>query len=292
MISRRRFLAITAASMTAGPARARASTQWRGHALGAEAAITLQGPKGEADAALSAARATLDRVERLFSLYLEDSWLLRLNDTGAAVAEAETLALLRLCDRVHGQTRGLFDPTVQVLWQAAARGEDPRHYLDHVDWSKVTIGAKVQLGTSQALTLNGIAQGWATDRVTQVLVEHGFTDALINIGEFRAEAGDWRIGISDPNEGLVRTARLSGGAIATSSPSADRIDGHPHIFGPAGQRAQWSTVSVEARTAALADALSTALCLAPRSLAQTILRAEDVFAVTLVADNGDISVLR
>ena len=128
--------------------------------------------------------------------------------------------------------------------------------------------------------------------MTETLAFRGFENALVNIGEFRAKAGDWRVGIVDPGEGLVRSITLSDGAVATSSPNADLVAGKPHIFDPFGQKPVWSTVSVEASTAALADALSTALCLAPRSLARTLAKHTGVSAITLIAPNGDLEVLR
>lgn len=292
MISRRRFLAVTAAFAGAGPALAAVTTGWQGIAFGAEASITLRGPAAEAKAALAEARAVIARAEALFSLHRPGSWLSGLNRAGHATAPASARELLDLCDQVHHLTGGLFDPTVQAFWTAAADGRDVEAARHLVDWSRVRLGSTVRLAPGQALTLNGIAQGWATDRVAEVLAANGFPDALVNIGEFRAEAGDWRIGIADPGEGLVRTITLSGGAVATSSPGADRINGQPHIFGPGGEAPRWSTVTVEARTAALADALSTALCLGPRELAATMARHRDVSAITLVAANGDLEVLR
>lgn len=291
MISRRRFLAISAAFAVARPAHATA--QWRGIAFGAEATITLRGPAEEAEAALADAKAAIEQAESMFSLYRPNSWISRLNASGRAIAPPPVEELLRICDRVHCETNGLFDPTVQALWTAAAKGPLPENAHQRVGWQRVVTGHLVQLGAGQTITLNGIAQGWATDRVAAALAAHGFENALVNIGEFRADAGDWRVGISDPVEGLVRSITLAKGAVATSSPMVDLVNRHPHIFGPSGQRPLWSTVSVEASNATLADALSTALCLAPRSLVKELAAtSDDVSAITLVAPNGDLEVLR
>lgn len=289
-LSRRRFLAISAAVAATGPAHA--ATRWTGIAFGAEASITLHGPTDKAAAALAAARTEIDRAENLFSLYRPDSWISHLNRDGQATASPQVQDLLARCDQAYELTDGLFDPTVQALWIAAAEGTPLGAARNMVDWRQVRVGTDVTLGRGQAITLNGIAQGWATDRVTEALAAHGFENALVNIGEFAARDGDWRIGISDPKEGLVRTITLTGGAVATSSPTADLIRRRPHIFGPSGQPPLWSTVSVEAKSASLADALSTALCLAPRALTAEIARLNDVSAITLVALNGDLEVLR
>lgn len=289
-LTRRRFLAISATFAALGPAHA--ATRWQGIAFGAEASITIHGPADKAEAALAAARTAIERAEALFSLYRPNSWIDQLNSAGRATAPRSVRDLLTLCDRVHKLTDGLFDPTVQALWTATAQRDDLASAQSKVDWRQVHIGKEIVLGPGQSLTLNGIAQGWATDWVTQTLASHGFENALVNIGEFRANAGDWRIGIFDPSAGLVRTTTLSGGAIATSSPNADLVHQQPHIFGPSGQKPLWSTVSVEATTATLADALSTALCLAPRALAVEIAKLKDLSEITLVAPNGDVEVFR
>ena len=131
MISRRRFLAISAAFAAAGPAHA--ATRWTGIAFGAEASITLRGPAKEAEAALTAARAEIERAEALFSLYRPESWISRLNRDGVAQAPQPAQDLMRLCGEVHSLTGGLFDPTVQALWTAVATGRSLDHARSLVD---------------------------------------------------------------------------------------------------------------------------------------------------------------
>lgn len=288
-MNRRRFLAISAAALTAAPARAE-TARWRGRALGAEAEITLRGPGESTDRALAAARVALARAEALFSLYDPESALSRLNRDGALTAPPpELTAILHLSDEIHRATEGRFDPTVQPLWRALATGGDAAQAQRLIGWDRVRLGDPLHLGPGQALTLNGVAQGFATDMVSAALAAEGFSETLVNIGEFRAGDGDWRIGVSDPAAGIVRVARLSRGAIATSSPFADRVAGGAHILGPRGEAPRWSTVSVEAETAALADALSTALCLGGRPLAaRAALRLRGVRRVTLVDEEGNL----
>ena len=195
----------------------------------------------------------------------------------------------RIADRLHLATEGRFDPTVQPLWRALATGGDADAARRLIGWRRVRLGTPTTLGAGQALTLNGVAQGYATDMVTDALAAEGFADVLVNIGEFRAGDGDWRVGVEDPEEGLVRTATLRSRAIATSSPAATRVGGAPHIFGPEGDAPIWSTVSVEADTAAMADGLSTALCLAGEADAIRIARSlPGVRRLTLVAKGGDM----
>jgi thiamine biosynthesis lipoprotein len=67
--------------------------------------------------------------------------------------------------------------------------------------------------------------------------------------------------IAGPDGTMLAETRLTGRALATSSPRGTLLNGQPHILGPEGQPALWQTVSVSAPSAAVADALSTAFCL-------------------------------
>lgn len=290
MISRRRFLAITAAATVAGPARARPHT-WRGHALGAEVSVRLD-MAGDPAPLFAAIAAELRGIEADFSLYDADSGLRRLNATGRLALSPRWRALLPGVDRLHEATGGLFDPTVQPLWQALARGGDTGSARAAIGWERVVRDARtLRLGTGQALTLNGIAQGYATDRIRALLCEAGLDRCLVNIGEFAALGGPWRLGLSDPRHGHLGHVTLDGTAVATSSPTADRVGGQAHIL-HATARPRWSTVSVVAESAALADGLSTALVLAPMAEARRVARSlPGVRAVRLVDDAGDLMTL-
>lgn len=253
-MNRRRFLAITAAALL--PGTARAETLWQGIALGAEATVTLTGPRTQAEATLASLPALLNAIEDEFSLYRPASTLSRLN-AGNPVPPSPAFAdLLTQCDLLHEATEGAFDPSVQPLWRALATGTAAQI---PIGWQHIPRGTPLRLHAGQALTFNGIAQGHATDAVAAHLAAHGFTHALIDMGELAALGGPFRIGLMDPDAGLTGTATLTSRAIATSSPRATLVAGQPHILHPQGLPPLWSSVTVEADTATLADALSTAL---------------------------------
>lgn len=284
------MVAAASAALASGRARA-GGAEWRGVALGAAATITLRGDESRAEAALARARLALEEAEALFSLHRPTSALSVLNRDGAVRAGPLFTALLRISDQLHRATGGRFDPTVQPLWRALAEGGDLSAARRLIGWERVGIGARTRLGEGQALTLNGVAQGFATDLVSEALAAEGFHETLVNIGEFRAGAGDWRVGVAEPDGVVLRAARLSGGAIATSSPGAMTVGGAPHILSPTGAAPVWTTVSVEARTATVADGLSTALCHADAAEAARIARAiGGVRRLTLVRD-GDFRVV-
>lgn len=276
-LSRRRFIAISAAALAAGPGLAQPVRHWTGVALGARASIRLSHP--DSDRILAAVRLEIDRLEAIFSLYQTDSALVRLNRAGVLDAPPqELLECLGIAGAVHAGTGGAFDPTVQPLWaahaSAHAAGAAPTEAAltrarELVGWSDVEIApSRIAFGKpGMALTLNGIAQGYVADRVARLLERDGLDDILIDTGEFRAlgeqpGGGSWPVQLV--NGGSVQ---LRDCALATSAPLGTTFDpagAVGHILNPATGRpapASGPSISVTAPSAALADALSTGLCL-------------------------------
>jgi thiamine biosynthesis lipoprotein len=289
-LSRRRFLTISA-GFALLPAGVAAQT-WTGRAFGADISMTIRGPKDTAKAALVAARAVIAEIEGLFSLYDPNSALSELNLNGELAApDPRFLEVMAASDKAHKLTDGLFDPTVQRLWQVIAQNNKPHEYHDTIGWDRVRFGPdKIILDEHQALTFNGIAQGYATDKVTEILIAHGLDDVLVNIGELRGVGGPWQLSLQDPEHGDLGLRRVGTGAIATSSPKATPLGRDGHIIHGTAQ-VQWSTVSLEAPNATLADSLSTALVLAPRDQVEAIKEQTDVTRITLVDFDGDLITL-
>lgn len=281
-LTRRRFLTLSA--MAALPLRAQASTiaaditQWHGTALGAEAAIYLAHP--DACAIISRAVAEIERLEKIFSLCMTDSALVQLNTVGRLDAPPfEMLECLALAAQVHEATQGLFDPSVQPLWQLYAnrfsKGVAPdaaeiSATLPVVGFARIRFDSEaVVLAKGMALTLNGIAQGFIADKLAEMLTAEGLTDILINTGELRAigrmpNGLGWPVKLASGGE-----LPLSARSLGTSSPLGTVFDAggrvghilHPVTGMPVGSR--WGSVSISSASAGVADALSTAACLMP-----------------------------
>lgn len=285
MLTRRRFIAISAAL---APSMALAQSELHvetGIALGATVTLRLQHP--DAPRLASLAMAEIRRLESVFSIYLPDSSLSRLNRDGALAAPPfELLDCLSLAGAVHRASGGRFDPTVQPLWQAEAlalqRGSpltdtERTDVRARIGWNGVTLAAEaITLRPGMALTLNGIAQGLAADRLAEAAARHDLTDILIDAGETRAMGPlDWRAALADARGRVHRHIALRERALATSSPMGTRIGprGAAHILAADGRAPVWDTISVSAPQAALADGLSTALCLMPAQATRKALAA-------------------
>jgi thiamine biosynthesis lipoprotein len=268
MINRRRFLTISALAATAAVAGLPGSkVRWQGVAMGSDVSITLYGSdERAAAAALQAARNTITRMEKLFSIYDPDSEISRLNADQHRHVPAEFVDLVRIAGHANQMTGGLFDPTVQTIFAAKSKdGSLIARHLSPVGWRHVqTIGNHVAFRQKgMAITLNGIAQGFATDRVRDVLVGLGYRRTLVNIGEFRAGLQRARIGIGGANGRILANEEIQDEAIATSSAGGFTFaDGSSHILNPlADGQPKWAGATVIAGNAAWADALSTALIL-------------------------------
>lgn len=287
-MNRRRFIAITAAALAAprGVTAGAKALHWEGRGFGAALSLRLlHADPLTARRVFQRVEREIERIEGLFSLH-RDSALTRLNRDGRLDWPAEDMtAILHLCRKMHQATGGAFDPTVQTLWQAIALAQPGPSQPGLIGFDRVDLADHaIRLGHGQALTLNGIAQGWAADRIAALLRRAGFDTALVDMGEIAAlgtgpqETGPqgtgWEVGIAGPDGTLQARARLTDRALATSSPLGTRIGGgQPHILGPQGQNPLWQTVSVSAPTAAVADALSTAFCLMDRAAIATALAA-------------------
>ncbi|MBO6773612.1 MULTISPECIES: FAD:protein FMN transferase [unclassified Thalassospira] len=285
--SRRRFLTIFAAAGTLATVPFTLKAQqpirtWKGVAMGAAASISLSHPN--ADNILSRATRELERLENIFSLYREHSTLAQLNRDGVIDAPPfEFLECLGLCGIINRASGGLFDPTVQSLWrlyaQSHSQGRPPenesiRETLFRTGWDKVAInqGRVSFKRPNMAMTLNGIAQGYVADRIAKLLRHDGLNNVLINTGEFAALGGhpegkDWPVSI-DTGLGIRKEkVMLRDNALATSLPNGTFFDQAGlvgHIIDPRTGRptqARTEAVSVTATSAAVADGLSTAICL-------------------------------
>jgi thiamine biosynthesis lipoprotein len=297
-ISRRRFLGISAAAAglalaPAGRAAAEAgAVTWRGTALGAVARLELHhGDPAHARRSVERSVAELRRLERIFSLYDDGSAIRELNRRGVLVAPPRELAdLIALSIGFAELTKGAFDPTVQPLWALyhdhfSRPGADPagpspaarRAALARVGYARVSVSRdRIAMPRGMALTLNGIAQGYITDRIVDLLRAEGFEHSFADLGEARVigprpDGRPWRIGIADPDGGEDIAASLAvvDKAVATSGGYGFRFDAagrFNHLFDPASGRCadRYASVTVVDETAAAADALSTALSLVSR----------------------------
>ncbi|MEX0325130.1 MAG: FAD:protein FMN transferase [Puniceicoccaceae bacterium] len=258
----------------------------RGFALGTQVSLTVFHPnEKEAHNALDAAFAELDKVEDIMSLYRPGSQISQLNNSGKLVDPHPYLVeVLEESQALSRATNGAFDITIQPLWKlhfehsrkgTKASSKEIGEALALVDYRRLKVSQEsIELGSrGQEVSLNGIAQGYAADRVAAVLEAHGVESALIDTGEFgaigaHAEKDSWSVGIKHPRQqdALMGVAPLKGKCLATSGDYETRFSEdyrHHHLLDPQTGYSpeELSSVSVIADSAMQADALSTAVFL-------------------------------
>ena len=323
-ISRRRFIRISgaAAGLALGaPVRAATSeanlTVWRGIMLGAVATMKIyHRDRGEAERLIATAYSEARRLERLFSLYLEDSDLVRLNRTGILVGPPpEFVELLDASLRFAELTAGMFDPTVQPLWELYANHfakEDPdpsgpdnvsmKAALARVGYRRLSVSRdRIVSPKGTAITLNGIAQGYITDKVVELLRSQGIDHTLVDMGETRAigarpDGEAWEVGIADPEvpERTQAALPIVDRAVSTSGAYGFRFDPagrFNHLFDPTSGACGhlYRSATTIAETATAADALSTAFSLMDQNRIQALLSQVGVERVHLIDAAGAVT---
>jgi FAD:protein FMN transferase len=326
-LSRRRFIRITAAAAGLGllpfgrTARAGAElVTWQGSVMGAVAMLQIHHhDRAEAERLVERSLAEVRRLETVFSLYREDSALATLNRQGVLAAPPmELVTILTECRHYALLTQGAFDPTVQALWTLywdhfSRPGADPqgppqsevKSALSRVGFDRVAFNSDriVLPQRGMGLTLNGIAQGCATDRVVDLLRMAGVERTLVDMGEPRVigshPSGEpWRVGIADPDKPgeISETFEAVDQAVATSGGYGFRFDPDGtfnHLFDPrTGLSAHiYRSVTAVMPTATAADALSTAFNLMPPEHIAEVLRRLGKGEVHLLLASGERMVL-
>lgn len=311
-MNRRRFVRILAAGAAFGISDtwhaakaldAERSARWRGVALGNLASIEIRhSDPARARKLLEAATTEIARLESIFSLYRPDSVLSRLNSERVFYdPPLELVQILSQAARFSVLTGGRFDVTVQPLWKVyadhfAQPGNDPkgpssdliRRTAERVGYDALEIEPSV-VGLRKpatAVTLNGIAQGYMTDRIADLLRNEGLDHVLVDLSEIRAigskdEKVPWRAGIESPYDRpqLLADVSLVDQALSTSGSYGfqfDKAGRFHHLFDPVTGTCphRYASISVVARDAVTADALATAgNLMAPEDLSTALKKA-------------------
>ena len=127
---------------------------------------------------------------------------------------------------------------MQPLWELYAEafferaGQTPpdlprlqvRAAVARVGYRKLLVsGDRIAMPNGTAVTLNGIAQGYITDKVVDLLRAGGIDHSLVDMGETRVmgtrpDGRSWDVGIADPDEPtrIAAVLPLVDRAVATS----------------------------------------------------------------------------
>ena len=241
------------------------------------------------------AHGRLDGAPRELCALVSESLALgnRLNSFDITVAPLVDLM------RTHANPRGEISLNRAELAEARAL----------MDRNSVLVSENaIRLGKSgMAVTLDGIAKGAITDRASSVLRSLGATSHLINSGGdiyasgLKADGKAWRVGVTHPgmqqamnktgSEKLPAVCSLRNRAMATSGTYEafyDKKQRFHHLIDPQNGQCQpyFSSVTVTAPSAKLADALATALSAMPEREARLAVEGMPNCAAFFIARDG------
>jgi thiamine biosynthesis lipoprotein len=265
-----------------------------------------------ARAAARAALGEIRRVDALMTVYRPQSQVGRLNATGALDdPHPDLVRVLEFSQRLACLSEGAFDVTVQPLWRCHAeglrRGRPPTDgevaaARALVGWEGLEVSPRrIALGRpGMAITLNGVAQGYAADLALAALRAGGVEDALLDAGEHGAEGArqrgqPWTVGVQHPRDpaALLGAVAMDGRFLATSGDYAttfteDRTS--HHVFDPRTGRSPpgLSGVTVAAATGMLADGLTKPLMVLDRPRALRLLAGFPGAGAILVDKDGRV----
>ena len=272
--------------------------------------MTLAAYGDNADEALTAASREINRLEATLSRTIDTSDVSRLNAGEAVEVQPETRALLERALTLSDETGGTFDMTVAplvALWGITSDAprvpsqEEIDALLPLVGGGHVHMDEAVTLDEGCAVDLGGIAKGYASQQVADILRAHGVTSAVVSLGGnvyvcgSKPDGTPWNVGVQDPAaSGYAAIVALTDCFAVTSGGYQryfEAADGtvYRHILDPRTGRPADSdllSVTIISDDGTAADAYSTALYVMGEQEAVSFWRAHGGFELILITADG------
>ena len=242
------------------------------------------------------------RIDDRMSPYNPSSELGIFNATGAAIVSQETHDVVQTALDLAQITGGAFDPTCAPIGRKYGFG--PMAISDSAPagpYSDIrVVGQRLETATpGLTLDLNGIAKGYALDKIAEALDGLNF---LLELGGEVVARGlhpssrTWHVGIERPGTGKIQRLISTGNkALATSGDTTQSYEvggkRYAHVIDPrtAGMLDNdIASVSVLAPTGMLADGLATAAMVLGPDASLRVLRAYDASALFLLRSGSDL----
>ncbi len=210
--------------------------------------------EGKAMEAMEAAFNEARRLENEVSEWAPESQTSLLNrKAGKALIPIgkDLIEILQLARQVSEITEGAFD----ITFASPCRGRSSTcpSYKDVIVLAELSLG---YLRPGVKIALSGIAKGYIVDRMSDMIRKAGFKRFLVNAGDLFA-SGRWEIGIRNPNhpDQVICRLKIKNQAVSTSG----LYERGAHSVDPRTRKTprHLKSVTVIARTSALADALAT-----------------------------------
>lgn len=256
-------------------------TNWHGTVLNNPVHLSIHSSnKKQNNLIIQQVEEFIYKADNIFNLQNTYSEIVKLNKNKYLKNPSpELMDVIKKSKIISKETNGVFDISVQPLWDYyynhfIIEGHDfypddsiVKNVLSKVDWKNVKIKPDfIKLKNNASITLNGIAQGWITDQITNILKNNNVQNTLVDFGETYALGNyennrPWNILIKGPDN-IHKVVSLSNKAVATSSGSGTMFEPtnqYNHIFNPKTGLSEnkFKTVSIVSNKAWLSDCLAT-----------------------------------
>lgn len=269
--------------------------------------------------ALLKAEKEINQLEKLFSTTLEQSEIAQINKNAGQSAipvSEDSFYLIQKAKEFYQKTDGAFDITIAPVVKAwgfteevkkVPSTEELQQKLQLVNNDKIHMENNTVLLEQQgmAIDLGGIAKGYASDKINEILKQEGFTSAVLNLGGNVSVIGKkenhkkWQIGIQDPleEEKLAGILSVEDCSVITSGVyqrffEQDDKRYHHIIDSKTGRPAETGLLSVTiiSKNGTMADALSTSFMIMGMEKSSDLWKKSDDFSAIFITDKKEIYV--
>ena len=275
--------------------------------------VTIYGKNREK--AIKECEETIIRFDSLFSVTDSNSDVSRLNNSNNEFVElnSETVEIIKDAITLGEKTDYLFDITISPVVEAwgfydktymVPSNEELEQLIEKVDASAIEInGNKVKLSEGQKIDLGGIAKGYLSDRIKEILTRNKIDKAVISLGGSVLVIGEkdkdilWNVGLEDPfkEQSYMGILTVRDNTIVTSGDYErffiENGTKYHHIFDPNTARPASNglvSVTVIMPNGTKAEVLSTALFIMGEEKAIEYWKTNRDFEMILINDSREV----
>ena len=249
--------------------------------------MTLKAYGKNAGKALDASVKEIERIENLVSTGKKTSEIARINQNGSGKVSEDTMKLILRSRELYEDTDGAFDITVYPVMEAWGFTTEKyripgktelQKLLANMDADKIICDEKkgtVKLDQKgMKIDLGGIAKGYTSGRVMEIMKKYGVKNAVISLGcnvqtlNSKPDGSAWQIAVEDPQDksSYIGVLSLRNQAAITSGGYERYFEKngkkYHHIIDPAtGKPSEkdLKSVTIISKNGTLSDTLSTTL---------------------------------
>ena len=275
--------------------------------------LTAYGSNSEE--AVNKAMQEINRLDVMFSVGNADSDVTKINENGSGEVSEETAFIINRAMQVSEKTNGAFDITIyplMELWGFTTKNyrvpesSEIAEALKGVSYTNVSVnGQQVALTGGSSIDLGGIAKGYTSSRVIQIMKDCGIEHAIVNLGGnvqvlgTKTDGSDWRVAIQNP---ASENSYL--GILSTTDKAVITSGGYERYFEQDGQvyhhiidtqtgypsDSDLTSVTIVYSDGTTADALSTALFAMGLDGAKELYRSGDIDFDMILFDGSRVYV--